>query len=289
MQYTHNLRIILGASRIPAIVRLSALLVVVAAPAAAQTVVPVAPFRSVEMHDGGHVILRHGATQRVTLLKGSADCPHFTLADGDRLVIDKYKGQCLRGYKLEIEIITPYVAEIVATDGAVIESRGSFPRQAEIKTVVRNGGTIDIRAIATDRVTASVEEGGRILTMPQITLSSSVASGGQITYWGDAHVVSSVRNGGAITRGTAAEADKPLSELGPQVPPLRPIQPIRKLSRHQRSKARIIATEPVNAQENLKSRNLLPGVEQERRSCGSEGDRTLLSLIAEPVAGSGER
>ena len=270
MQYTYDLRSILGASGLPAIVRLSALLVVVAAPVAAQTVVPVAPFRSVEMHDSGHVILRHGATQRVTLLKGSADCPHFTLADGERLVIDKYKGQCPRGYKLEIEIITPSVAEIVVADGGVIESRGSFPRQAEIKTAVRNGGTIDIRAIVTDRVTASVEEGGQVLTKPQITLSASIASGGRITYWGDAHVESSVRNGGAINKGTATEADKPLSELDPQVPslppvpPLRPIQPIRKLSWHQRSKARIIATEPVNAQEYLKSRSILPGPEQGR-------------------------
>ena len=276
MRYTYDLRGILGASGLPTIVRLSALLVVVAAPVAAQTVVPVAPFRSVELHDGGHVILRHGATQRVTLSKGSADCPHFTLADGDRLVIDKYKGrdiyksQCPRGYELEIEIITPYIYEIVVSDGGVIQSRGSFPRQAEIKTVVRNGGTIDIRAIVTDRVTASVEEGGRILTMPQISLSASATSGGQITYWSDAHVESSVRNGGAITRGTAAEADKPLSELGPHVPPLppvlplRPTQPIRKLSWHQRSKARIIATEPVNAQEYLKSRNILQGAEQER-------------------------
>jgi hypothetical protein len=253
MQYAYDLRSILRASRLPAIVRLSALLIVVAAPAAAQTTVPVAPFRSVEMHDGGHVILRHGATQRVTLLKGGVDCPRFTLADGDRLVIDKYKGQCSRGYKLEIEIITPYIDEIVASDGGVIQSRGSFPRQKEIEAAVRNGGTIDIRAIVTDRVTASVEEGGRILTKPQISLSASVASGGEITYWGDAHVESSVRNGGGVIKGTAAEADKPLSEFGPQVPPPppvpppRPIQRIRKLSWHQRSKAGIIAKESVNA------------------------------------------
>ena len=241
MQYTYDLRSKLKASRLSAIARLSALLIVVAAPAAAQTAVPVAPFRSVEMHDGGHVILRHGATQRVTLLKGGVDCPNFTLADGGRLVIDKYKGrdkhkgQCPRGYELEIEIITPYIDEIVASDGGVIQSRGSFPRQAEIKTAVRNGGTIDIRTIVTDRVTASVEEGGRVLTMPQVTLSANVASGGQITYWGDARVESSVRNGGGVIKGTAAEADKPLSEFGPQIPPPppappRPIQPIRKHS-----------------------------------------------------------
>src|ERR1044071_1955081 len=211
MQCAHKFRSILRASRLPAIVSLSALVVVVAAPAAAQTAVPVTPFRSVELHDGGHVVLRHGATQRVTLLKGSTDCAEFTLADGGRLVIDKskgrdkYKGRCPQGYELEIEIITPDIAEIFVADGGTIESRGSFPRQAEIKTVVRNGGTIDIRTIVTDRVTASVEEGGQILTMPQVALSAGVASGGQITYWGDARVESSVRDGGTITKGTAAE------------------------------------------------------------------------------------
>jgi hypothetical protein len=51
--------------------------------------------------------------------------------------------------------------------------------------------------------------------MPQVVLSASVVNGGQITYWGDARIESSVRHGGAVTKGTAAEADRPLSELSP--------------------------------------------------------------------------
>src|SRR5262245_42039639 len=101
MQYIDNLRVIVRTFRFLAVSKLSAIMLVVTAPVAAQTVVSVAPFRSIELHDGGQIILRHGATQRVTLLKGNADCPQFTIADGGRLVIDKYKGRCLRGYELE--------------------------------------------------------------------------------------------------------------------------------------------------------------------------------------------
>jgi hypothetical protein len=213
MQYIYNLRTVVRYFRLKSICKLSVIVLVVAAPVAAQTVVSVAPFRSIELHDGGHVILRYGAAQTVTLLKGSMDCARFTTSDGGWLVIDKYKGQCPRKYELEIEIITPSIAEILVTDGGRIQSRDSFPPQAEIKTVVRNGGAIDIRTIVADKVTASVEEGGGIFVMPRIALLASVINGGQITYWGDARVESSVRHGGAVTKGTADEADKALSKL----------------------------------------------------------------------------
>lgn len=240
MQSSYNMRSVLVTLHLLVIAQLSALAVAPPAPVTAQTVIPVAPFHSVELRSGVEAILRHGPKQRVTLLKGSTDCSEITITDGGRLVIDKYKGRCPRGYELEIEIVTPDIAEILVADGGRIQSRSSFPRQAQITTTVRNGGTIDIRSMVPDRVTASVEEGGAIFMMPQIALSARVVNGGQITYWGDARVESSVRNGGAINKGTAAEADKPLSELSPPlappppVPPLRPIQPIRNLLQHQR-------------------------------------------------------
>jgi hypothetical protein len=221
-----------------AVTQLSAFVLAVPATVDAQTVVPVAPFRSVELHDGIHAILRHGPSQRVTLLRGSPDHTAFTITDGGRLVIDKCKGRCPRGYAVEIEIVSADIAGIVVADGGTIQSRGSFPRQAEIEVAVRQGGTIDIRSMAVDSVTAAVEQGGRIFTMPQIAMSASVVNGGEITYWGDARVESKVRHGGGVIKGTADEADKPLSELdpplasplsAPSVPVVRPIQPPRKL------------------------------------------------------------
>jgi hypothetical protein len=62
---------------------------------------------------------------------------------------------------------------------------------------------------------------------PQGVLSAEIEQGGLITYWGAADVKSSVRYGGVVARGTAADVDKPLAELGPGlVPPIPPIAPI---------------------------------------------------------------
>ena len=207
------------------------------APVVAQKVVPLTPFSSVELHDGGRAILHHGPTQRVTLLKGSLDYTRVTIADGGRLVIDSCKSECPRGYDLEIEIVTPDIARISVADGGTIQSSGSFPRQAEITVAVNDGGTIDIRSMAVDSVTASVYSGGRIFTKPHAAMFASVADGGIITYWGDARVSKSIKGGGVVTRGTAAEASQPLSELSPPlpsvppIPALPPIQSLRNLMR----------------------------------------------------------
>jgi hypothetical protein len=232
--------------------------------ASAQEVVPVAPFRSVELRGGGRVTLRHGPTQRVTLLKGSPDYTRVTVADGGRLVIEKCESPCPRGYDHEVEVVTASVDKILVADGGLIQSRGGFPRQAEIEAAVRDGGMIDIRSMAADRVTASVAEGGRIFTVAQVSLSASVINGGGITYWGDARVKSSVRNGGVVTRGAADEADKPLSELSPSLSPPPPVPAVPPVPPIRNAKARAKATEPVSFQQYLMPRYILPAVEKER-------------------------
>src|ERR1700730_9334702 len=98
-------------------------------PIVGQKVVPLTSFSLVELHDGGKAILHHGPTQRVTLLKGSLDYTRVTIADGGRLVINRCKTECPRGYDLEIEMVTPDIARISVADGGTIQSRGSFPRQ----------------------------------------------------------------------------------------------------------------------------------------------------------------
>jgi len=221
-------------SHVLGVTLLSALALAMPKPVIAQTVVPLAPFRSVELRNGGKAILRHGPVQRVTLLKGTLDYSQVTIVSGDRLVIDKCSNKCPRGYELEIEIITPDIYGISVAHGGTIASRGNFPRLAEIRIDVSNGGTIDIRSITVDSVNASVDQGGRIFTKPQVSMSASVRQGGIITYWGDAQVTSSVEHGGVVTKGTAEEADQPISDIGPSLPsvpqspitPTRPIQPI---------------------------------------------------------------
>jgi hypothetical protein len=194
-----------------------------------QTAVTIAPFSAVELRNGGKVFIRHGATQRVTLLKGVRDYTHVKIAGGDRLVIDKCRSNCPRGYELEVEIVTPDIASISIADGGTIEVQGSFPGRAEIRVAVTSGGTIDIRSMSVESVTASVDQGGKIFTKPQSAMTAAVRHGGNITYWGDAKVVSSIRDGGVVIKGSADDADKPLSHLGSSfqdVPPIPPLPPI---------------------------------------------------------------
>src|SRR5688572_11943677 len=86
--------------------------VVVLSSGAAPTVIPVAQFRSVELQGGGNVIVRHGKTQRVTMLEGSLRYSRVRLAGGQRLVIDKCVTECPRHYQMQIEVITPELSAV---------------------------------------------------------------------------------------------------------------------------------------------------------------------------------
>jgi Putative auto-transporter adhesin, head GIN domain len=194
-------------------------------PAAAQAVVPMPPFRSVEVRNGGHAIIRYGPTQRVTVLKGDPDDAQITIAPGGVLVIDKCKAECAHRYELEVEIVTPAVAHLTQAHGGWIQSRGSFPRQAELTVTVEHGGTIDIRSMSVASLTASVLQGGRIFTKPLTALVAHVEQGGNITYWGDARVTQSIEHGGVIVRGSPSDADEPILETDQAIAPAPPVPP----------------------------------------------------------------
>lgn len=201
---------------------------VVAAPAAMQPGVPMAAqFSSVELRNGGTVSLVHGQAPSVTLLKGDPEQASITISDNGRLVIDRCPTRCPRNHDFEVEVVAPGFTEIAVAQGGTIQSRDGFPSASGIGVTVRQGGTIDIRSIPVANVTASVYSGGRIFTRPGTAMSAEVEQGGIITYWGDAVLKSSVRHGGVVAKGTAADADKSLAELGPQiVPPIPPIPPV---------------------------------------------------------------
>jgi hypothetical protein len=164
----------------------------------------------------------------VTLLNGSLDYSRVAVTDGGVLVIDKCKVEhCPRGYELDVEIQTPNVTSLSLANGGRITTLGSFAGQPTLGVAVAHGGTIDVRSMAADRVNASVEQGGRILTVPRGSLSARVYQGGVITYWGNARVDSSIQHGGVVNRGSREELNVPLADVGPAflepVPPINPI------------------------------------------------------------------
>ena len=84
-------------------------LLLAAAPAAAQGPVTVPRFDSVELQGGGQVVLRHGPTQRVTIVRGNVEMTRFSVERG-RLEILACVRSC-RNYDLQVEIVTPDIGE----------------------------------------------------------------------------------------------------------------------------------------------------------------------------------
>ena len=203
----------------------------VASPTSTQPGAPLTgSFNSVELRNGGDVSLIHGPSQRVMLLKGDPEESSITIRSDGRLVIDRCPKRCSRRHDFEVEVVTPALTAIAVAEGGTIQTRGSFPHRPGIELAVSQGGTIDARSLLVANVTSSLDNGGRIFAKPETALSAKVEQGGIITYWGDAVVTSSVRQGGVVAKGIAADADKTLAELGPEleapIPPTPPVPPL---------------------------------------------------------------
>lgn len=184
-------------------------------PLAAQTQVPVAQFRSIELNGGGHVKVRHGPVQRVTIVKGSTQYTDIAVSqpgtrrhrnmvindDGQRLTIDACKRQCPERYDLEIEIETPDLAALAVNGGGQIDVGSGFSRQQSLALAVNGGGGIDARTFPVDSAAASVRGGGSLLVQPRDSMAASVVGGGEVVYWGDPTVTSSIVGGGLVHKG----------------------------------------------------------------------------------------
>jgi hypothetical protein len=170
--------------------------------ASAQTVVPTAGFDSVELEGGGHVVIKHGDVQRVTILKGSTEFTRIATEEHHKLKIDACNENCPRQYDLEIVIETPDIRAVAINGGGHIESSGDFPGQREVTAAVEGGGHIDLRSIDAANATAAVEGGGNIMVRAEKALTAAVNGGGHITYWGNPDVTQAVNGGGEISRGS---------------------------------------------------------------------------------------
>jgi hypothetical protein len=150
----------------------------------------------------------------VTLTEGSLDYSRLAVTNDGRLIIEKcVREHCPRGYRLEIEIVTPAITSLSIESGGLLQTRGAFAPRADLAVAAHHGGTIDTRSLPADKVSAFIEQGGRILTMAQRSLFATVTHGGYVEYWGDAQVKSSINDGGVVTRGRKDEINKPAFDV----------------------------------------------------------------------------
>jgi hypothetical protein len=177
-----------------------ALAALVAGPALATEAVSVGHFSQVQLRGGGHVVLRHGATQSVTLLKGSSKFTAFNIRHGRELVIDACNDSCPHAYDLEIEIVSPDLDGVAIEGGGEIVAQGNFPGQDRLALAVNGGGDIDMRPISATAVDAAVNGGGDIQLTATKQLNAAVSGGGDITYRGNPQVSEAVQGGGDVSR-----------------------------------------------------------------------------------------
>lgn len=171
-----------------------------ATPAFAATSVPVGHFNQIQLRGGGHVVVKHGGTQSVSLLKGSTQYTKFWIRDGRELVIDACNNSCPHSYDLDIEIVTPDLDGAAIDGGGEIVAQVGFPSRDSFDVAVNGGGDIDIHAISARSVDAAVNGGGDIELTATHALNAAVSGGGDITYHGDPQVDEAVQGGGSVER-----------------------------------------------------------------------------------------
>ena len=171
------------------------------APALAAEPIPLAPFRTVELVAGGDVYIVPGPVQRVTLVEGSSEFTRFRVRRDNRLEIsNSCDARCPHNYRLRIQIESPYVPDVAVHAGGTIVAQRGFAPQRQLSAAVSAGGTIDLRAIEADDVSAAVNAGGDIYVRPRSSLSAAVNAGGDIHYSGNPRVSMAVHDGGDVRR-----------------------------------------------------------------------------------------
>jgi hypothetical protein len=172
----------------------------VPATAFAAEVVPLGHFDAVGLEGGGHVTVKYGPQQRVTLLKGSSQYTRLRVEHGHSLNIAACNERCPHQYDLEIEIETPVLEAAAISGGGDIVARGGFPNAESFSAAVNGGGDIDARAVSARTVHAAVSGGGGIHVTATATLNAAVSGGGEIVYSGNPQVNEAVNGGGSVER-----------------------------------------------------------------------------------------
>src|SRR6476660_4219894 len=118
------------------ILPLFAVALVASAPAVATELVPVSPFRSIELRGGGEVSIVPGPVQRVTLIDGSTQFTRFTADGRGKLRIDACNERCPHNYRLHIRIESPRVPDVAIQGGGTISAARGFAAQNQLSAAV---------------------------------------------------------------------------------------------------------------------------------------------------------
>jgi len=178
-------------------IALALLPLTLATPVMAGEVIALPPFQALDLHGGGDVVLKHGAVQKVTILKGDPKISKLFVKDGtlDVSACDDW-WSCPHNYDLKVEIVTPMLTAISVHGGGDLTTDGAFPAQDKMSLDIHGGGDADVKAIPVKNANVSVHGGGDLRVTATGALSGSVEGGGDVTYWGHPKSVAVATHGG---------------------------------------------------------------------------------------------
>ena len=127
-----------------------------AVPGGARTPVSVAAFDSINLEGGGHVLVRHGPRQSVTLVNGNLETTRFSVRSDGTLEIRACVRSC-RNYRLEVEIVTPELEGVGVEGGGEIRAEGAFPDRAYDSPGVWGDAAVIREVLARDANPAAVQ------------------------------------------------------------------------------------------------------------------------------------
>lgn len=157
-------------------------------------------FTGIAVHGGGHVVLRHGNVQRVTVIKGDLSKINLHIT-GNVLEISPCKTWCWGMSQLDVEIVSPKIDSLDIHGGGELQAVGEFPRQPVLNVDVHGGGDLDSRAIPADTVNADVHGGGDARVKALAAINAEVHGGGSVSFAGNpARVSSQTHGGGSISK-----------------------------------------------------------------------------------------
>lgn len=158
-----------------------------------------APFSGIDAHGGARVVLRHGAVQRVTIIKGDAGKADIHLR-GKTLDVSACKNWCWNTSELVVEIVSPGIDDLEAHSGGSVDAQGNFPKQATLRAGANSGGAIDAEAIPAQAVNAKAHSGGFVRVKALSSIEAKAYAGGSVNYSGNpAQVSSSSYAGGSVS------------------------------------------------------------------------------------------
>lgn len=186
---------------------LAAAFIAATAAAAHAETVNTGAFRTIELARGGTVIVKSGSAQSVNMTEGDFRYTHFSIdRDGKLRIVTSCNSNCPQQYRLRVEVMTPPLAGYAVEQGGTIRAEGSFHAQDNVAAAVRQGGTVDVRAIPGNNVAAAVNQGGHVIVTANKSIAAAVHQGGHVEYWGNpGSITKAIHDGGAINRGDGAD------------------------------------------------------------------------------------